>query len=636
MRLGLRWLRCFGVLLLASGLGATSGRGAAAAAVSDEAARVIRRYVEATGGADAAARERTLYTRGTVEAFGFSGKLEAWSAQPGSHYSKIELGPFKLSEGSNGGSAWRTDPTTGRIVHLADRDSVEALESTWFDLERWTETDMAGGQVVLESHTRDSTGAYTVLAITAPGGARPHKLWFSDASGLVAREEAQHDQSVAITRFEDWKPAAGRVRAFTTRVGLVNMPANQMVTRADSFAVNVDVTTVPFAPPDSSGATAVRWLSGTGEVSLPFDYKARHVWLKASINGGPPEDFLFDTGASVTVIDSTFAATHGLATTGRMQAAGAGASGSASFATLGTLTVSGAGGAGVALDAVKVAVMSVNPMFARFFWGDMAGVLGYDFISRFVVTIDYDAHTLVLADPKTFAYAGHGTAVPMKLNGVVPSVELTVDGRDRGDFRLDVGSSSTVDIHGPFGRTHGIERRLRQTREVTGAGFGGQFVSVLGRLRRMAVGPYAWSDPMVSVARATEGAFASEDFAGNIGNRLLERFRVTLDYGHRTLWLEPGRHFRDRDAFTRTGLLLGWSPDRIEALSVLPNSPAAKAGLREGDHVTAIDGKPVSAWTLQELDALFDAGPDGRKVAITVNRDGHDATLTMVLREMLR
>ena len=635
-----RWWVWSAFLSLAIGFGPgpAAARSAAASAAGDagESARVIARYVEVTGGAAAAENERTVYTHGAVEAFGFAGRLESWSAQPGSRYSRIELGPFKLSEGSDGVVGWRTDPTTGRIVHLTDRDSLEALESAWFELERWTAPGLSGGRAEVDTHEHDSTGTYTVLAITAPGGTRPHRMWFSDATGLVAREEAQHDQSVAITRFEDWRLAAGRVRAFTTRVGLVNMPANQMVTRADSFAVNVDVSAVPFSPPDSAGGNALRWIGARGEVSLPFGYRARHVWLKASINGGPPEDFLFDTGASVTVVDSTFAASHGLATNGRMQAAGAGASGSASFATLGSLAVTAPGGTGVELRDVKVAVMSVNPMFARFFWGDMAGILGYDFISRFVVTIDYDAHTLVLHDPKTFAYAGRGTMLPMKLNGVVPSVEATLDGSDRGEFRLDVGSSSTVDVHGPFARTHGIERRLRQARSVTGAGFGGQFVSVLGRLHRMAIGPYEWKDPMVSVARASEGAFASEDFAGNIGNRLLERFRVTLDYEHRRLWLEPGSRYQGRDAFTRTGLLLGWWPDRIEALSVLADSPAARAGVREGDRITRIDGRAATAWTLEDLEAMFEAGPDGRRVPITVSRDDREEALTMVLREMLR
>jgi predicted metalloprotease with PDZ domain len=152
----------------------------------------------------------------------------------------------------------------------------------------------------------------------------------------------------------------------------------------------------------------------------------------------------------------------------------------------------------------------------------------------------------------------------------------------------------------------------------------------------MAIGPYAWRDPMVTLSRTNEGALASEDFAGNIGNRILERFRVTLDYEHRRIWLEPGRRYGVRDAFTRTGLLLGWWPDHIEAVSVLAGSPAEKAGVQDGDRVTAIDGKAAGEWKLADLDAMFEAGPDGRRVTLTVNRDGKDVALTMVLREMLR
>jgi hypothetical protein len=436
----------------------------------------------------------------------------------------------------------------------------------------------------------------------------------------------------------DWRRAAGRLRPFVTSTAVSNMPANVMTTLADSFAVNVDVSGVPFAPPANPGVAAVRWLARDGAATLPFEYRARHLWLEASLDGGPPQDFLLDTGASVTVLDSTFAATHGIRAAGSMTTAGVGSQGSAAFATVGTLAVRGADGDGVEVRDLQVGVMSVNPVFARYFWRDMAGILGYDFISRFVVTIDYDRGVLELHDPATFAYAGHEAPLPMKLNGVVPSVEGVLDGRWRGDFRLDVGSSSTVDLHAPFAKSNDIERRLRHPRPVTGAGFGGQFATVLGRLHRMAIGPYEWSDPMVLVARVAAGsasAFASEDFAGNIGNRVLERFRVTLDYEHRRIWLEPGRRYADRDAFTRTGLLLGWYEDHIEAESVLPGSAAARAGVREGDRVTAVEGRAMAEWTPMALDELFERGPDGRRVAITVTRDGRAHALQMKLREML-
>lgn len=610
------------------------------AEITPEAAKVVARYLEATGGAAAAAAERTTYSRATVKAFGFSGRIETWSAHPDRHYSRTELGPFKLAEGTDGAASWRTDPTTGRVVLLADRDLLESRVSTWFELERWAEPDQGGGRVTVAGVERDSTGAYTVLAIEAPGAAelKPRRLWFADATGLLAKVETARDQAWVVTTLSDWRRAAGRLRPFTNETGISSMPANRMRAEVDSVAVNVDVAGVAFAVPAEGGAggNALAWLKQPGTAVLPFDYATRHVWLRASIDGGPEHDFLFDTGASVTVLDSTFAARAGIATEGRMQAAGAGASGSAAFAKLGSLAVRGPDGDGVELRDLQVAVLSVNPMFAPYFWREMAGILGYDVISRFVVTIDYDRGVLVLRDPKTFRFAGSEAPLPMVMNGVVPALRGTLDGTYEGLFRLDVGSSSTVDLHAPFAKRHGVEKRLSGKRQVTGAGFGGHFTSTLGRAKSMAFGPWRWDGPMVSVSHATEGAFASEEFAGNVGNRILERFRVTLDYDGRRVWLEPGARYRERDSFTRAGALLVREDGRVLARSVLPGSPAAKAGLREGDEVTAVDGRPVGEWKVRELEELFERGENGRRVPIAAVRDGAPLALVMTLREMLR
>ncbi len=610
----------------------------ARAEITPEAAKVVARYVEATGGSAAIAAERTTYTHAVVQAFGFKGWVETWSEKPDRHYSRTELGPFKLAEGTDGATSWRTDPTTGRVVKLADRDLQEATLSAWFEGERWTDPDQGGGRVTVAGTEHDSSGTYTVLAVEAPGseGFKPRKLWFDEKTGLLARMEAPHDQSWVVTTFSDWRRAAGRLRPFVSETGISSMPANRMRAEVDSIAVGVSVAGVAFSMPDSSGGNALRWLKTPGRAELPFDYTARHVWLKASIDGGPEQDFLFDTGASVTVIDSTYASTHGIATQGRMQAAGAGASGSASFAKLASLAVRGPDGDGVELRDLRVAVLSVNPMFAPFFWREMAGIVGYDFISRFVVTIDYDRGVLVLHDPKTFRPEGTEKPLPMVMNGVVPGIAGKLDDRYAGVFRIDVGSSSTVDLHAPFAKEHRIEKRLRERHLVSGAGFGGQFENTLGRARSMSLGPYRWTDPMVTVSHATEGAFASEEFAGNIGNRILERFRVTLDYDGRRVWLEPGRRYHERDSFTRAGVLLVRQGGRVVARSVLPGSPAERAGLAEGDEVTAIDGRPIGGWKLREIEDLFERGENGRKVSLATVHEGSPRTLVMTLREMLR
>ena len=62
---------------------------------------------------------------------------------------------------------------------------------------------------------------------------------------------------------------------------------------------------------------------------------------------------------------------------------------------------------------------------------------------------------------------------------------------------------------------------------------------------------------------------------------------------------------------------------------VLSDSPAAKAGLKENDVITAVDGQPIEG-TLQFRRIIHEI-PAGRKVQLTVWRDGQSQTLAATL-----
>jgi hypothetical protein len=150
---------------------------------------VVKRYLEASGGAAAFAAESTSYAHARIEAFGFTGSFEAWTARPLRRYAVTELGPFKLREGVEGVTAWRTDPTTGVVRALSDNDLDQALVGAWFELERWAEPGGGGGQIKRVESQKDSLGTYTVLEVMPPdlvGGGRPlrsRRLWFTTAPG---------------------------------------------------------------------------------------------------------------------------------------------------------------------------------------------------------------------------------------------------------------------------------------------------------------------------------------------------------------------------------------------------------------------------------------------------------------------
>lgn len=602
----------------------------ARAATDSRARELIERFVAASGGRARLepGSQRAWYR---IEAFGLTGTLESWTQAPDRRASATSIGPFQLRDGFDGTRGWRTDPSGG-VVMLDGRDLEEARGSAWFDNERWLEPDAGGGAVTWAGEERDSLGRYVVLEVTPPAG-RPRRVGFDPATGLVTRVESRRDQHLAVTRLSDYRDFAGRRVPARQVTEVQGMAANRIVATLDSVRFDVPIDAAVFAPPEAAGA--VTWLKTPGSATLPFGYSTRHVWLRASVNGGPPADFLFDTGASITVLDSAWAARIGIRPEGVQQGQGAGATGTASFARLTSLRIASEAGDGVELRDTRVGVLALNTHLAPFFWKDLAGVIGFDVIHRFVTTLDYERRVLTLRDPAGFTKPPGATTIPMTVDGHIPTIEMTLDDSLTARFRLDVGSSSSLDLHTPFVRRHALLDRPGRTIEVTGGGFGGTFTARLGRARSLALGPYRWKDPLVTFNTATQGAFASEDYAGNVGNRLLERFRVTFDYERRELHLEPGPNLDRRDPFSLAGVQFARFPDGVKAMQVLPGSPAAKAGLREGDRLASLEGIPVERLDPEQVARLLEEGRPGERRRLVVVRDGRRRTLNLTLAEIL-
>jgi len=603
---------------------------AARAAVAPEAKSVLERYLQALGG-QALLDDRSMHTRSTLEAFMMKGVVEAWTVRPDRSLTRFEIGPIKVSMGCDGQAGWRTDPG-GKVLKLDGKDLDDARGSVWFDTDAYLLPDQAGGSVTYVGEESDSLGRYAVLELTPPVG-RSRRAYFDLKTGLLAKSVAKNDQQTTVTRLGDYRRAGRRMMPFHSVTELVGQPMNTIQVRLDSVWVNEELPADRFAPPSDQGA--VRYLKTPGVARLPFEYQARHVWLRASVNGGPPADFIFDTGASITVIDSAYAAKIGLPTEGLQQGQGAGATGSASFAALSSLTVAAADGDGIEVKDARVAVLSVNSVLAPFFWRDCAGVIGFDFINRFVNEIDFDARRLTLHDPKAFQYQGKGAAIPMTLAGHTPVVTMKLDGAITGDFRVDVGSGSTVDLHTPFVKRHDLMTKTGRGVDAMGGGFGGTFTTRIVRMKKLEIGPYSWKHPLVSLSQATSGAFTSEDYAGNIGNRLLERFKVTLDYERRQMWLEPGKLHARRDPMSRSGLQLVRYADTVKVASVLAGSAAQKAGLLEGDVVSTLDGKPILALGFEGAAAILDESEEGSSHTLVIVRAGKTKKIRLALREML-
>jgi len=115
------------------------------------------------------------------------------------------------------------------------------------------------------------------------------------------------------------------------------------------------------------------------------------VLVPAFVNGRGPHTFVLDTGASATVLSPQLAALLRIETTAAEPMTGAGGMLQATLGRVGSLTVGSA-----ALANVAVMVADFLGELGRVVETPLDGILGYNFLRHFRVTLDYPAATLWL------------------------------------------------------------------------------------------------------------------------------------------------------------------------------------------------------------------------------------------------
>ncbi len=606
----------------------------ARAEITSIAKPIVEHWITASGGRDAMLADTLVHRKGRLVAEGLRGTFDQWSAGPGRLLEETNLGGTRERAGLADTIGWRTDLTTRKVTPLEGKD-LEALRAeAWFAAEQWARDDQGGGHVRMGQTAYASGRSQVSLEITPPVG--PMKtLWFDTETGLITRITHHRDQYAWDEYYSAWKLRAGRKR-WTVAVEGDSARFAAGFVRHDVDSVRAEAPRDPAAfQPPASGTKPVTWLKTKGVARIPFHYRRGHVWIRASINGSAPADFILDTGCTMTALDEIWSRSIGLETEGAMAAQGVGGIGTGGWSRIRSLKVYGANGDGVEVPNLRAAVLGLTDTMERFDWDDTAGLVGYDFLSRFVVTIDFDQQVVTLRDPATFTYTGTGRPVPFTLHAGIPTVDVTLNGTCRGRFIVDVGNATPMAVNAEQVDACRLFGGNRKEVQHWVGGIGGAFPETVCRLDSVSVGPFSWPEPVAGLTLHHLGGAGSREIQGNLGTSVLDRFVCTFDYARGTLWLQPGARFAARESFSRSGLfLVRWS-GRVYIAGVVRHSPAADAGFKVRDVVKAVDGKPVERWTPEQLLALFRDGTVGTTVVVTVERDLRDQDIELTLADVL-
>ncbi len=154
-----------------------------------EAASILDRYVEVTGGRAAYEKIHSEIMTGTVEfaAQGLKGKMARYSAPPDQEYSIVELeGIGSLESGISGEIAWEKSVLLGPRLKSGEEKEQALREARFNTPIEWRalypQTATAGMQVI------DDEECYEV--ILTPDKGKPEHQFFSRRTGLLMRTTA--------------------------------------------------------------------------------------------------------------------------------------------------------------------------------------------------------------------------------------------------------------------------------------------------------------------------------------------------------------------------------------------------------------------------------------------------------------
>jgi predicted aspartyl protease len=369
--------------------------------------------------------------------------------------------------------------------------------------------------------------------------------------------------------------------------------------------------------------------------TIPIDVFSNHVYVKVCA-GDRPLDFILDTGAGATFLDLHTAERLGIKLGGGFTAHGAGA-GTIAGAQLDRTNVRLAGSSLIQPVPSALDLSGLPPREGH----RMDGILGYDFIKRFVVAIDYAKQELRLYDARSFRYDGSGTSIPVTFSQNHPHVEAEVrlaDGATvKGRMVVDVGASSSLSLTKPFVDANHLRDRVGPTvRRRAGGGVGGTVTADLGRVASLKIGGIELSRPVTSLYGDSAGVFSgNSEWIGNIGGDILRRFKVFLDYANKRIILEPHAGTAEPFEADMSGVMLAMNDSLTTATVdyVVPGSAATDAGLVVGDTLVSVDGQPATGPVVRELRKRFRR--DGERIVLTVRRGGEMRTVTLVLRRLV-
>ncbi|HET7266775.1 MAG TPA: aspartyl protease family protein [Oleiagrimonas sp.] len=592
------------------------------AASSTNATHVLTSMRQATGGAqwdDVAA----IVSDGTIKQEGMQCTVHRIvDVRDGRWRQDTHCPAYSVAEGIDARGAWKQD-VSGQVHPL---DSVEAktlaITDRWLNRRGPLSPKHAPATLkVLKPATEKGT-TYTRIKAT-PGHGRAVSLWIDPRDHRLARTVMQRSFQKVAVRYDDYRQVGGLELPFRISHA-VGKPADVSTRIVTHYQVLTNLDTHALARPDHT-VTDVHLPGGRTHVAILSCIEGL-ILVNARINGKGPFPFILDTGGHA-ILTPAAAEKLGLKTTGKVEVLGAGAgSTQAGYTHVQSVRLGAA-----TIDDLPFLVMPLSPIVTdRGAKPPVAGLLGLEVLERFATTVDLDKHQLILRAFDVAKAPVDATSLPIHFTADAPLVHATLDGQ-RGIFQIDTGNPGPLMIFPDWAEDHGLAAYyLAGSAAHRGGGVGGFYTTHMAYIHSLKLGDLRVPGNQVgTLTPHGVNAVSNPSQAGNLDMTVWRNYRVTFNYQKGKIWLEPRTHYVPPQHTTTAGLTaVKLGHGAFTVLNVTANGAAAKAGLKRGSKIVAVEG--VSARKLASLYLMkhIESAQPGSKLALTLD-DGSQVSIAL-------
>jgi len=258
------------------------------------------------------------------------------------------------------------------------------------------------------------------------------------------------------------------------------------------------------------------------------------------------------------------------------------------------------------------------------------GIMGYELFSRFVVEIDYINQMVVLHKPEHFKPRRSYRVLPMTIEDTKPyitDIRYRVDDTTYVPIKLMVDTGASHSLLLNTDSNEYIEVPEKNLEGYLGRGLSGEIYGYMGRVSGLQIEDYELEGIIASFPEDSSMVIPSQartKHNGNIGGSILKRFRVVFDYANEKMYIKKNRLFRQEFEYNMSGMeLIAVGPllSTLIVSKIIDDTPAARAGISEGDLIFSVNGRRPPELDLGIYSSLVSKRP-GKRIKVKILRQG--------------